>query len=117
MAAEPENTQNNSLPTVYALIWRSAQRDEEFNQDEFNNRIPRMMVWLHDLYKAGKLVACGGGGFESYAGGLTLVRADTIEEALDIRGQSPMNEIGTTELLVWDVFYGVMDIRGREDML
>ena len=68
------------------------------------------MAWLHDLHASGKLVACGGGGFAEHSGGLTLVRADSPEEAMRLGEGSPMNEIGVTELLVWDVFYADLKV-------
>lgn len=117
MTTATEQIQSDILPTIYALIWRSAKSDEEYDQEEFNSRIPRLMAWLRELHAAGKLVACGGGGFENHVGGLTLVRADTIEDAIEMSLQNPMNEIGTTELLAWDVFYGTMDITTRENLL
>src|SRR5689334_23116101 len=93
------------LPEVYALIWRSTEPDETFNQEEFSSRIPRLMSWLRDLHAQGKLVACGGGGFENHVGGLTLIRADSIEEARELASGTPMNEIGTTDIMIWDLFY------------
>jgi len=96
----------NALPVVHALIWRARASDAEWDPSEFDARIPRLMEWLSRLRAEGRLVACGGGGFEDRAGGLTLVRADSPEQALEIAAGSPMNEIGTTELLVWDVYYG-----------
>jgi len=100
----------DQLPVVYALIWRSHQTDAEFDQEEFNRRLPQLMAWLHGLRDRGKLVACGGGGFANHSGGLTLVRADSPEEALELGAGSPMNEIGTIELLVWDVFYADLNV-------
>lgn len=98
---------------VYALIWKSHEPDEIFNPQEFDDRIPRLMAWLKDVHKKGKLVACGGGGFENHTGGLTLITADNIEEAIEISEGSPMNEIGTTEILMWDVFYGDLNEKER----
>ena len=100
-----ENNSNERLPEVYALIWRSNDPDESFNQEEFNSRISRLMSWLQELHANGKLVACGGGGFENHSGGLTLIRAESIDEARDLASGTPMNEIGTTDILIWDVFY------------
>lgn len=101
--------EQSSFKVVYALIWKAHEPDEIFNPEEFDKRIPRLMEWLKEIYKKGKLVACGGGGFENHTGGLTLITADNIEEALEISKGSPMNEIGDTELMVWDVFYGNLD--------
>lgn len=93
------------MTTIYALIWRSSATDDEFDQAEFERRIPRLMEWLRGLYAQGKLVGCGGGGFERHSGGLTLIRAEGIEEAQRISAEHPMNEIGENELLIWDLFY------------
>jgi len=109
--------QENPFKVVYALIWKSNEPDEIFNPQEFEDRIPRLMLWLKDIHKQGKLVACGGGGFENHSGGLTLITADNIEEAIAISEGSPMNEIGETEILMWDVFYGALDEKNRIDKL
>ncbi len=99
-----------NLPVIYALIWRSNEPDETFDMREFDSRIPRLMEWLRALNAKGALVACGGGGFATHSGGLTLIRAGSVEEALDLGAGSPMNEIGTTELLVWDVYFGDLQV-------
>jgi len=91
------------MKTIYALIWRCP--DETFSQDEFNTRIPRLMEWLRTLHASGNLLGCGGGGFETATGGLTLIQADSIEHATELASGTPMNEIGTTEVFIWDVFY------------
>jgi uncharacterized protein YciI len=104
---------SDRLPVIYALIWRAHQPDDQFDGREFEQRIPRLMEWLRDLHAKGKLVACGGGGFESHAGGLTLIRAESPEEAIELGAGSPMNEIGATELLVWDVYFA--DLRVERD--
>lgn len=112
MSAEETNTTNQSsdrLPEVYALIWRAGRPDGEFDTSEFEGRIPRLMEWLRYLYANGHLVACGGGGFENQMGGLTLIRAENVEHAMDLSAGSPMNEIGTTEVMIWDVYYGDLD--------
>jgi uncharacterized protein YciI len=98
------------LPVVHALIWRATQPDATFDGAEFERRIPRLMTWLRGLHAAGKLVACGGGGFATHSGGLTLVRADSVEEAQRLATESPMNEIGSTDVLVWDVYFGKLDV-------
>ncbi len=106
------------MRTIYACIWRSFEEDANFKQEEFDARIPRLMTWLRNLHQSGKLVACGGGGFENHSGGLTLIQADSIEEAMELSSGSPMNEIGTTEIMVWDVFYANFvyeDLRERLD--
>ena len=69
------------------------------------------MEWLKDLKSRDKLVACGGGGFQNYAGGLTLIKAESIKEATELSNGTPMNEIGTTEIMIWDVYYGNLDIK------
>ena len=97
--------QEYSPDDIYALIWRADLDDEEFDPAEFEARVPQLMDWLADLSEKGHLVACGGGGFENQAGGLTLIRASSPEEALDLSDGSPMNEIGTTEVMFWDVYY------------
>lgn len=102
---------------VYALIWKSNKHDEEFDANEFECRIPRLMEWLKELKKKGKLVACGGGGFENHAGGLTLINADSIDEAKELSAGTPMNEIGTTEIMVWDVYYADISERKQEKSL
>jgi uncharacterized protein YciI len=101
---------NDRLPTYYACIWRAAKPDETFDAAEFESRLPRLMTWLKDLRARGKLVACGGGGFETHSGGLTILRADSVEEALALAAGSPMNEIGKTDVLVWDVFFGDLSV-------
>ncbi len=98
-------TEQNKLKEVFALIWKANEPDETFKQEEFENRIPRLMVWLKELYSKGNLLACGGGGFESYAGGLTLIQANDINEANELSKGSPMNEIGKTEIMIWDVYF------------
>ena len=97
--------QEYSPDDISALIWRADLDDEEFDPAEFEARVPQLMDWLADLSEKGHLVACGGGGFENQAGGLTLIRASSPEEALDLSDGSPMNEIGTTEVMFWDVYY------------
>ena len=75
-------------------------------QEEFEARIPRLMVWLKELYAGGHLVGCGGGGWSNdTAGGLTLIKASSPEEAERLAAGTPMNEIGYTEMMVWDIFY------------
>lgn len=95
----------NPFREVYALIWKTNEADDTFDPKEFESRIPRLMEWLKELHSNGKLAACGGGGFENHAGGLTLLNAANIDEARELSKGSPMNEIGTTEIFVWDLFY------------
>ncbi|MEP7218485.1 MAG: hypothetical protein ABI876_06190 [Bacteroidota bacterium] len=101
----PPEHPGDRLRSVYAFIWKASEPDGTFSQEEFQIRIPRLMVWLRELKSSGKLLGCGGGAFEQYAGGLTLVAAESDEEALELSAGSPMNEIGTTEIMIWDVFY------------
>lgn len=105
------------LPAIYALIWRSTATEEEFEQVEFEKRIPRLMQWLQSLYAQGHLVACGGGAFENHGGGLTLIKAATVEEAQRLSEGSPMNEIGNTEVLIWDVYYADLLYKTQEGAL
>ncbi len=63
------------------------------------------MEWLKQLRSDGHLVACGGGAFEHHAGGLTLLKADSYEQAKELSDGNPMNEIGASELLIWDVYF------------
>jgi uncharacterized protein YciI len=105
------------MQTLYALIWRASEDDSTFRQNEFQERIPRLMEWLGNLKESGHLIACGGGGFENHSGGLTIIRADSPEHALELSAGSPMNEIGTTELLVWDVFYAELAVTENADKL
>ncbi len=97
------------FPRMYALIWRASKPDAEFDHAGFEARLPRLMLWLRELHAGGWLVACGGGGFEHSAGGLTIVRARDVHHACELSDGTPMNEIGTTEVLEWDVFFGKMD--------
>lgn len=105
-----DQRQQDRLPVAYALIWKATLDDRDFVPSEFEARIPRLMAWLRDLQARGKLLACGGGGFESHSGGLTIVRADSIEEAQVMADGSPMNEIGSTELLAWDIYFGQLHV-------
>ncbi len=109
--------QQSPFPIVYACIWKAYESDATFDPRRFEERVPRLMQWLKDLHSKGKLVACGGGGFENHTGGLTLIKADSIEEAIALSDGSPMNEIGRTEILLWDVFYGNLAVTEREEKL
>lgn len=94
---------SDALPALYVLIWKANETGENAD-DDFQERIPRIMDWLRALKESGHLVACGGGGFEEPAGGLTIIRADSPEHALEL-DNNPLNEIGQTELFVWDVHH------------
>ena len=90
------------MKEIYALILHQTGSNEEFAA-----RIPRLMIWLRELHAKGHLVACGGGGFSNdTGGGLTLITADTPEEAEALAAGTPMNEIGYTEIMLWDCYYG-----------
>ena len=105
------------MENVYALIWRATQPDNEWNEQEFSDRVPRLMVWLRELYASGNLLACGGGGFEDRSGGLTIIRAESPEEAKRLSQGTPMNEIGTTEIFYWGVYYGDLVDKERLEKL
>src|SRR5437016_11220629 len=72
------------------------------------------MEWLKTLYKNGNLIGCGGGEFPEYAGGLTLIKAASLDDAKSSSAGSPMNEIGTTEIMEWEVYYGNLNEKSRE---
>lgn len=101
------------MEDIYACIWRATEPDESFKQEEFEARLPRLMTWLRELHAKGKLVGCGGGGFDTRPGGLTLIRASSPEEARALSDGTPMNEIGTTELLLWGVYYADLVEKSR----
>lgn len=93
-------------PVIYALIWKASSKGPRVMKD-FEDRIPRLMTWLKQLRQDGFLVACGGGAFESsdgLSGGLTLVKANSFEHAMQLSRGTPMNEIGATEVMIWDIF-------------
>ena len=100
------------MKTQYALIWKG-----EENPEAFQARIPALMTWLRDLHGKGQLVACGGGGYEVGDGGLTILNVNSVEEAQAIMESYPMNDIGTMELLVWDVFYADLVVKENEQKL
>jgi hypothetical protein len=94
-------------PVVYALVWKAHQSNPQ-SMAAFEERIPRLMTWLKTLKKNGQLVACGGGSFDSSEGtmsGLTLVRATSFTHAKELSDGTPMNEIGKTEIMIWDIFH------------
>ena len=97
--------------------WKAALDDDAFDNAEFESRMPRLMDWLSELSAKGHLVGCGGGGFANHAGGLTLIRAAAPEEAIEISNGTPLNEIGTTEVLFWDVFFAdLQEFKGKENL-
>ena len=100
------------MKEVYAFIWRT-----NAPQEEFERRIPALMEWLRGLHANGKLLACGGGGFEIDNGGLTLLTVSGLEEAQEIMSTYPMNDIGTIELFIWDVFYSDLVVKENEHKL
>ena len=90
------------MKEIYALIYHLTGPNEEFEA-----RIPRLMAWLRELYAGGHLIGCGGGGWSNDTGaGLTLITASSPEEAERLATGQPMNEIGYTEIMLWDCFYG-----------
>jgi uncharacterized protein YciI len=97
------------MRTQFALIWRGKDDAEAFQA-----RIPALMVWLRELHAKGQLVACGGGGYEQGDGGLTILNVTSVEEAQAIMLSYPMNDIGTMELLEWDVFYADLVVKENE---
>lgn len=103
------------MKELYALIWQCP--DETFSQAEFDARVPRLMEWLRTLKRNGNLVACGGGGFEIAAAGLTIIQAESIEQAIELSNGTPMNEIGKTEVMLWDCFYGELSHTNNIDKL
>ena len=96
-------SESDALLMLFALIWKANETGDKADE-AFQERIPRIMSWLRELKKDGHLVACGGGSFEDPAGGLTIIRADSPEQALEL-DNNPLNEIGKTELFLWDVHH------------
>jgi uncharacterized protein YciI len=86
------------------MIWKAAGTGREADE-AFQSRIPRLMAWLKDMKAGGHLAACGGGAFEDLSGGLTVIRAHSAAEAREWSAKSPMNEIGNTEIMIWDLFH------------
>ncbi|MBS1538297.1 MAG: hypothetical protein JST20_11180 [Bacteroidetes bacterium] len=105
------------MKEVYACIWRATEPDETFNPEEFQSRIPRLMEWLRTLKAGGHLLGCGGGGFATHPAGLTLISAESVEEAQELSAGTPMNEIGTTEIMLWDVFYADLSVLENTERL
>ncbi len=99
---------------TYACIWRASEPDENYKETEFAVRLPRIMAWLRDLYAKEKLVACGGGSFDTRPGALIIIRAASPEEARALADASPLNEIGSTELLEWGIYYANLVETSRE---
>ena len=99
------------MRTVFALIWKSNEEDDNFDQNEFESRVPALMEWLEQLRNSGRLRACGGGGFARHAGSLTIVEVESesedeaLLEVVAIARANPLNEIGQTDIMVWDLFY------------
>ena len=97
-------------PILFACIWK-AKETGQASSDGFQERIPRLMIWLKKLRTSGNLVACGGGAYGSgldsdYSGGLTIIKARSYADAVQLSNGTPMNEIGSTTVLLWDIFYG-----------
>lgn len=90
---------------TYALIWKAHETDEKFDQHAFNERMPALFDWLKQLKRESKLLACGGGGFEFHPGGLTIILAESPEEAQLYANQSPLSDLGTTEIFFWGLYF------------
>lgn len=102
---------------IYALIWRSNTNDEEFDQEAFNERMPALFTWLKNLKSQSKLLACGGGGFEFSPGGLTIIYAASPEEATEIASESPLSDMGTTEIMFWGVLHADLQLNLNDPRL
>jgi hypothetical protein len=100
----------DELPQIWACVWKSNIHEDDDDHTAFESRIPRLMEWLRALHSKGQLVACGGGAWENHAGGLTLIRAAGYEEAKALSDGTPMNEIGTTTIMVWDVYFADLNV-------
>jgi len=98
----------DSIQTQFVFIWKANKTGEEAD-DEFQERIPRIMSWLSELQASGHLVACGGGSFEPPAGGITIIRANNAEHAQELNN-NPLNEIGSTEIFLWDVYHADLQV-------
>jgi len=112
--AQLTNAKKPEPRPIYALVWHQTGSDADFQ-----SRIPRLFGWLQEVYASGHLVGCGGGQWmkDSVGAGLTLIYAANDAEAQKLASGQPMNEIGTTEILQWDCFYGNLNLREREGML
>ncbi len=86
------------MAELYAIIWRSSAGVEEFE-----SRIPGLMEWLRDLKAEGRLKACGGWLHDE--GGLTIIEAESLDEAIAIQQRNPLEKIGTSEIHAWDLFF------------
>jgi len=102
---------------IYALLWRSHASDDDFDQQAFNDRMPALFDWLKQLKSQSKLLACGGGGFEFSPGGLTIIYAQSTEEAQSIATASPLSDIGNTEIFFWGVFHADMQFNLEDPRL
>lgn len=96
------------MKEVYACIWRATEPDETFNPEEFQSRIPRLMEWLKKLKQVDTSLD-GGGGFSTHAAGLTFILAEISGRGTTSSG-TPMNEIGSTDVMLWDVFYADLSV-------
>jgi uncharacterized protein YciI len=83
---------------IYAIIWKAS-----VSQNVFEERIPALMDWLRSLHDQKRLRACGG--WSHSEGGLTIIQAANLEEAVCINKQNPLSEIGTSDVYEWDLFY------------
>ncbi len=100
------HSDDSTMKEIWALIYRTTAP-----QPEFEARIPRLMEWLRDLHAEGRLKGCGGGGWkDDSGGGLTLIEVSSEAEIEAIAARNPMNEIGTTEIMIWDVFFADLSV-------
>jgi uncharacterized protein YciI len=86
------------MRTVYAFTWTLTG-----TQEEFEERVPALLEWLTSLRRAGKLCACGS--WADSTGGLTVLVANSEDEARRLHEGNPLNLIGTTALHEWEVFF------------
>lgn len=68
------------------------------------------MEWLKQLQNDGHLVTCGSGALEHHAGDLALLEADSCEQAKEPSDGNPMDEIGASDLLIWDVYFADLSV-------
>jgi len=105
------------MTMLYAFIWRANEPDETFDTQLFDDRLPRLLDWLRELKAKNVLVACGGGGFETHMGGLTIIRASSATQAEALVAGDPMLEIGTHDVFEWHVEYAeLVDLTAVEKL-
>jgi uncharacterized protein YciI len=91
------------MRTVYALLWKSTS-----SQAEFEAALPRLMEWLRELKKDGRLLGCGG--FANEDGGLTLIDAQSLEQARAVAAASPQSTLGATTIFEWEVYDAALKV-------